>query len=129
MKKKEVDKGTVMQNYKKLKVWERSHKLCLKVYQLTSEFSEEEKYGIISQLRRATVSIPTKIAEGSGRSSNKDFNRFLQISLGSASEVEYIFYLSRELKFIREEQYLEIENNITEIKKMLSGLMSKVISA
>lgn len=98
------------------------------VYQLTSEFPKEEKYGIVSQLRRATVSIPTNIAEGTGRGSNKDFNRFLQIALGSASEVEYLFYLSRDLKFITQEQHLEIEKNIIEIKKMLSGLMSKVRS-
>ena len=83
-------------------------------------------YGITSQLRRAVLSIPTNIAEGTGRGSDADFKRFLQIAFGSASEVEYLLLLSIELKFIKDEEGKNLEAQIIEVKKMLSSLITKL---
>ncbi len=115
-----------MQDYKKLKVWEKSNKIALDVYSLTAEFPVEEKYGITSQIRRAVISIPTNIAEGTGRGSNKDFNRFLHISMGSASEVDYLLLLAKDLKFFDQNVYSKISDDLFEVKKMLTGLIKKV---
>ena len=84
-----------MQNYKDLQVWKKSHELTLEIYKVTKSFPKEEIFALVSQLRRASASIPTNIAEGSGRFTKKDFASFLQISLGSAQEVEYLILLSK----------------------------------
>lgn len=115
-----------MQDYKKLKVWEKSHQLCLNIYKLTRHFPDEEKYGLVAQLRRAAVSIPTNIVEGTGRESNKELVRFLNISMGSLVEVEYLIFLVKDLSIINEGQFTEINSNIVEIKKMLSGFIKTV---
>ena len=86
-----------MQNFRNLEVWEKSHELTLKLYKSTTEFPREEIYGLTSQIRRACASIPTNIAEGSGRETAADFARFLQIAVGSASEVEYLILLAHDL--------------------------------
>jgi four helix bundle protein len=78
-----------MKDFRQLKVWEKSHQLALAVYKITKEFPKEELYGLTSQIRRASMSIPTTIAEGCGRNTNKEFARFLQIAMGFASETEY----------------------------------------
>lgn len=83
-----------MQDYKKLKVWESSHNLTKRLYEVTSCFPKEELYGLTSQVRRAGSSIPTNITEGCGRNSPSDFAHFLQISLGSTFELEYLCFLS-----------------------------------
>ncbi|MDP1677631.1 MAG: four helix bundle protein [Bacteroidota bacterium] len=98
-----------MQNLKNLLVWQKAHLLVKEVYVVSNDFPKEELYGITSQLRRAAVSIPTNIAEGSGRGSDADFKRFLQIAFGSTSEVEYLIFLSKELQFISELQATSIE--------------------
>ncbi|MBE0663980.1 MAG: four helix bundle protein [Bacteroidales bacterium] len=115
-----------MQDYKKLEVWEKAHILIKEVYMLTVAFPKEELYGLVSQLRRASVSIPTNIAEGAGRESKADFGRYLQIAFGSANEVEYLLLLSYELKYLSQENYKGINAQIEEIKKMLSGLLKSV---
>lgn len=117
-----------MQSYKKLKVWERSHNLTLSTYMVTLKFPAHELYGLTNQIRRSCVSIPANIAEGSGRGSNADFARFLYIAFGSASELEYYFLLSRDLKYIPGTQYEQLSNDITEIKKMLSSFIKKLKS-
>ncbi len=114
-----------MQNYKDLLVWSKSHELVLKVYTLTKDFPKEETFGLVSQLRRAVTSIPTNIAEGSGRFTQKDFASFLQISLGSCQEVEYLAFLSTELKFISKADFDLINKSIGEIKAMLISLIKK----
>ncbi len=94
--------------------------LLLKVYKITATFPREELYGLTSQMRRACASIPTNIAEGCGRETDLDFARFLQIAMGSATEIEYLFMLSNSLVFIENNQYNELNDEIIEIKKMLT---------
>lgn len=115
-----------MQDYKKLLVWQKAHTLVLKIYEITNTFPQSEQFGLINQLRRAAYSIPSNIVEGCGRGSNKELNRYLQIAFGSANEIEYQMLLSKDLNYISESIYSEIESNIFEIKKMLNGLMKKV---
>lgn len=115
-----------MKDFRNLKVWEKSHKLVLNIYELTNDFPKSELYGLTSQIRRAAVSIPTNISEGCGKYSGNDFARFLQISMGSASELEYLILLSNELKLIDISVFTELNLNIVEIKKMLTSLMKKL---
>jgi len=110
-------------NFKELKVWQISRQLVKEVYDLTSRFPSEEKYGLVSQIRRCVVSIPTNIAEGSGRNTDKDFSHFLNISLGSAYELETLLTLSLDVKLISEKQLESIHSKISEIQKMTFGLI------
>lgn len=89
-----------MQNYKDLKVWEKAHSFTLKVYEETRNFPKEETYGLISQLKRASSSIPANIAEGCGKNSNLEFAHFLNIALGSSNEAEYFLILACDLKYL-----------------------------
>lgn len=115
-----------MQDFQKLKIWQKSHQLTLDVYRATGSFPTEEKYGMTSQLRRATSSIPANIAEGCGRGSNNELRRFCEIAMGSASEVEYFFLLARDLKFIPAENYQALNSKLVEIKKMLNAFIQKL---
>jgi four helix bundle protein len=115
-----------MKDFRILKVWQKSHSLTVKIYLKTKDFPKEELYGITSQLRRAITSIPTNIAEGCGRGSDKDFAKFVQIAIGSASESEYLILLSRELGFINDEDFNNINENICEIKRMLASLIKNL---
>jgi four helix bundle protein len=89
-----------MKDFRELKVWEKSHRLALKVYNATTKFPKEELYGLTSQMRRSSVSVPTNIAEGCGRNRDSELNRFFEIAMGSASELEYLFLLARDLGFL-----------------------------
>lgn len=115
-----------MQDFKNLKVWEKSHTFVLSVYRETVGFPSEEKFGITSQIRRASTSIPTNIAEGCGRGSNPELGRFLWISMGSASEVEYLLILSRDLGLISDSKYEELDSSLKEVKRKLKSLIQKV---
>ena len=115
-----------MQNYKELKVWEKAHSFTLKIYQVTKEFPKEEIYGLTSQMRRAAASIPVNIAEGCGRNSNLELANFLQISLGSTNEMEYDLLLAKELVYLSEPNYSELNILIGEIRAMLLSLIQKV---
>jgi four helix bundle protein len=115
-----------MKDFRKLIVWEKAHQLTLKIYKVTEDFPREELYGLTSQIRRAAVSIPTNIAEGCVRSSDADFSRFLYIALGSTSELEYLMLLSMDLKIIKNELHIELNNEINEIKKMLISMIQKL---
>src|SRR5512133_1836698 len=112
-----------MKDFRQLKVWERSHQLTLEVYKATKNFPKEELYGLTSQIRRASMSIPTNIAEGCGRYTDADFARFLQISMGSACETEYQLLLSCELGFLSKDQYDKLNTDATEVKRMLASLL------
>ena len=115
-----------MQDFKKLQVWRRSHDLTLRIYELTSQFPREEIYGITSQIRRASASIPTNIADGCGREGAPEFVRFLQIAMGSASETEYLVILAHDLKYIDDDQYDTVVDTIVNVKKMLAALIRTV---
>jgi len=115
-----------MQNFKKLKVWEKSHNLALEIYKVTSLFPKSELYGLTNQIRRASVSIPSNIAEGCGRSGGFDFSRFLVIALGSASELEYHLMLSNDLGFLSASNYAKLSKDITYIKRMLTNFIKKI---
>jgi len=117
-----------MKDFKKLKVWEKAHSLTLTIYEASANFPREELYGLTSQIRRACVSVPTNIAEGCGRSSDTDFARFLQISIGSASEVEYLLLLGRDLDLLLHEEYEELNSMVVEIKRMLTSLIKTLRS-
>jgi four helix bundle protein len=112
-----------MKNFRQLKVWEKSHQLALAIYKETKSFPKEELYGLTSQIRRASMSIPTNIAEGCGRNTDAEFARFLQIAMGSASETEYQLLLSHDLEFLNQEQYEKLNTDVTEIKRMLASLL------
>lgn len=115
-----------MKDFRKLSVWEKSHSLAVEIYQISSSFPQNEIYGITSQIRRACISIPANIAEGCGRNGEADFRRFLQIALGSASELEYHLLLAYDLKMLNEEKHQQLDNRVTEIKRMLTSLIQKL---
>lgn len=115
-----------MQNYKQLKVWEKSHQLTLEIYSITKLFPREEIYTLTNQLRRAAISVPCNIAEGCGKASQKDLANFLNIGLGSANECEYLLLLAKDLNYLSVEKYSDLENTINNIKAMLIKLLAKV---
>lgn len=115
-----------MKDFRKLNVWEKSHLLTLEVYKATRPFPKDELYGLTSQMRRASVSIPSNIAEGCGRGSDAELSRFCQISMGSASELEYQILLSRDLSYLEDLQYEKLTNMVTEVKKMLTSFIQKI---
>ena len=115
-----------MQNFRDLKVWQRSHALTMDIYRATKGFPTEERYGLTSQMRRSCSSIPTNIAEGCGRSGANELRRFLDIAMGSASELEYQLLLTRDLGLLIEEQYIELNEKTCEIKRMLTAFIRKL---
>ncbi len=115
-----------MRNFLNLEIWKRSHLLALKIYTITKSFPKEELFGLTSQMRRSSSSIPTNIAEGSGRNSNPQFLHFLQIATGSCSEIQYQFILSKDLSYISEEVFDELHSEIIEIRKMIFHYASKL---
>ncbi len=117
-----------MKDFRKLKVWEKAHRLVLSVYKLTRHFPADERFGLTLQIRRAATSVPTNIAEGCGRSSDRELARFLSIAAGSASEVEYQILLSGDLGYIEEDTYRDLLKQVIEIKRMLSVFLEKLIA-
>ena len=115
-----------MQNYKDLKIWDKGHDFTLKVYEVTRKFPKEELYSLTSQLRRASYSIPSNIAEGCGKKSQLEFAHFLNISHGSANEAEYFLILSKDLGYLTEDDFEILSKTINEIKAMLILFISKV---
>ena len=115
-----------MRDFKKYDIWKLSHAFTLKVYALTKTYPKDEIYGIISQIRRASSSIPTNISEGCGRDSDAEFNRFLTIALGSASEVEYLIILSKDLNYIDENTFILLNEEINTIKRKIYSLKQKL---
>jgi four helix bundle protein len=115
-----------MRDFKKYDIWQLSHELTLEVYKITSIYPKEELFGITSQLRRATSSIPTNISEGCGRNSDKEFNQFLNIALGSALETEYLFILSKDLNYLNHEKFKDLEIKINNIKSKIYKLKQKL---
>ncbi len=115
-----------MHNFKNLEVWKKSIQLTKLIYITTKDFPTYEQWGLTSQIRRSAVSISSNIAEGSSRKSNKDFIRFLEMSLGSAFELETQIITSKEIEFINEDKLNELNNLITEIQKKLFRLIESL---
>jgi len=114
----------ILKSYKELIVWQKSILLVKDIYLLTANLPVEEKFGLISQMQRASVSIPSNIAEGWGRLSKKNYIQFLRIARGSLFELETQIIITKELNYIKDSS--EIENLLTEISKMLNSLIKKL---
>ena len=115
-----------MRDYQKLDFWQRSHKLVLRIYKYTGSFPKEEMFGIVSQIRRCAVSIPSNIAEGCGRNSILELKRFLAIASGSASELQYQLILSYDLSYLTESIFKELNLEIILIRKMIFHYSNKL---
>ena len=113
-----------MHRYKELKFWQFSRVFCKEIYAYTATFPSDEKFGLVSQLRRASVSIASNIAEGASRKSNKDFSRFLTIALGSCYEIETQLLISKDLDFISDKQNSDLQEKLHSIIKMMSKFNS-----
>ena len=111
-----------MRTHEKLEVWKKSVDFVVEIYKVTEDFPKEEKFGLTSQIRRASVSIPANIAEGAARTSEKEFLYFLSISQGSASEVSTEILIAFRLGFLSEKTYLVLSSKLDEIGRMISGL-------
>jgi four helix bundle protein len=115
-----------MQDFHELKVWQKAHELTLAVYRLTGVFPRAEMYGLTSQLRRSSSSIPANLAEGRGRGGDREFARFCSIAMGSATETEYHLLLAKDLNLIKPEEYKRVADQTTEVKRMLTALLQKL---
>ncbi len=115
-----------MQDFRKLRVWEKAHNLTLDIYRATKCFLRDEMYGLTSQMRRAAVSIGSNIAEGSCRKGDADFGRFLQMAAGSASEVEYQLLLARDLNLLETPDWVRLSEEVVDVKRMLTSLLQKL---
>ena len=118
-----------MKNYKELNVWNKGIEIVKATYQLSKQIPSEEKYGLISQMTRSAVSIPANIAEGSSRSSDKDYARFLQIALGSAFELQTYFVILKEMRIGKKEDMASLENLIEAEIKMIHGFLRKLANS
>lgn len=116
-----------MHNFEKLKFWVKSIDFAKNIYLMSVELPKDEKFGLISQMKRCAVSIPSNIAEGSGRNSNKEFNHFLAVSLGSAYELQTQLLLCKELALIDDFKINELLKDLTEIQKMIYGFKQTLI--
>lgn len=115
-----------MRDFRELKVWDKSHKLTLEVYKATAAFPRNELYGLTSQIRRSSASIPANIAEGCGRDGDAELARFSRIAAGSASELEYHLLLANELNFLNSREHGKLTSEVTEIKRMLTSFIKKL---
>ncbi|HET8864070.1 MAG TPA: four helix bundle protein [Gracilimonas sp.] len=117
-----------MRDFRKLLVWQKSHQLTMAIYKSTTFYPKEEMYGLTNQMRRSASSVPSNIAEGCGRNTQSQLAYFLNIGMGSASELEYQLILSKDLGFINDQIFKEQTNQVTEVKRMLTSLHQKVSS-
>jgi four helix bundle protein len=115
-----------LQSFRNLRVWEKAHILTLDVYRSSKPFPRDEIYGLTSQMRRASASIGANIAEGSCRKGDCEFGRFLQIAIGSASELEYHLLLAHDLELLKSLDYDRLSEEVVEVKKMLASLICKL---
>jgi len=115
-----------MRDFRGMQVWQKAHALTLDVYRATNVFPRQEVFGLTSQMRRASSSIPANIAEGCGRGGDGEFGRFLQIAMGSASELEYHLLLAHALGYLDDTTHTSLETQVIEIKRMLTGLLRRL---
>jgi four helix bundle protein len=115
-----------VKDFHELKVWQKAHQLTLAVYRVTAAFPRAELYGLTSQLRRSSSSIPANLAEGCGRSGDAELARFCSIAMGSASELEYLLLLAKDLDLLNPKDYEELAPRAVEVKRMLTALIQKL---
>ena len=115
-----------MQDFRNLKVWEKSHQLTLAICSITGTFPRQEMYALTGQLRRAAASVPANIAEGCGRDTNAEPARFLQLAMGSASETEYHLLSARDLTYINDKDYTSVNAQVVQVKKMLAPFIKSL---
>jgi len=115
-----------MRDFHGLLVWQKAHALTLSIYRLTKQFPDDERFGLASRLRRSAASIPANLAEGCGRGGEQEFARFVQIAMGSASEVEYHLLLAKDLRYIGDTDSEPANADILEVKRMLASLLRTV---
>lgn len=115
-----------MRNFRELQVWQKAMEIASMTYRVTKLFPTEEKFGLVSQLNRAAVSISSNIAEGASRGSDKDFKRFLEIAIGSAFEVESQLLLAEKIGFLSNDQIAELLTLLNEEQRMLSVFIKKL---
>lgn len=115
-----------MSSYKELIVWQKSYSLTLQIYSLTKTFPKEELFSLVSQMRRASISIPSNIAEGNSRVSKKDHLQFIRIAYGSGAELETQLQLSKDLGYLKNEEYTKIASLLSEVMRMLNALMASL---
>ena len=120
------DSSEILKTYKELKVWQKSDQLCLKIYRITAGFPQDEKFGLTSQIRRASVSIPSNIAEGYGRKTTGDYVKYLYISYGSICELETQMMLSGDLDYCDSATLRDIMDEIYEVERMLKALIKSL---
>jgi four helix bundle protein len=118
--------GEHMKDFRELKVWEKAHQMVLDSYTATIDFPKQELFGLVSQIRRCSSSIPANIAEGCGRIGNSELHRFLQIACGSVNELEYHFLLARDLGYLSKQSHANLEKQLLDVKRMLVALTRKV---
>jgi four helix bundle protein len=116
-----------MGDFHQLVVWQKAHNLTLDVYRATANFPKHEMFGLTSQVRRASVSIPANIAEGTGRGGDREFLRFLTIAMGSAAELEYHVLLAHELNYVSDHDYETIIKSTSEVLRMLRRLHARIV--
>ena len=117
-----------MRDFKRLKVWEKAHRLTLAVYQASATFPKSELFGLTSQLRRASASVPANIAEGCGRGGETELARYFRIAAGSASEAEYHLLLARDLGYIDAAIYGRLLDDLIEVKRMIHAYSTKLMA-
>ncbi len=113
-----------MSNFQELKVWQKAHQLVLEIYKTTKKFPSEEKFSLVDQIKRSSSSIPTNIVEGNERKTKNEFIQFLYISKGSCAETKYHLLLSKDLNYISDQDYEKLNQQLTEISKMISSLIN-----
>ena len=115
-----------MRAFRELVVWQKAHHLTINVYRITKSFPRDELYGLTSQMRRSAASVGANIAEGCGRGTPRDFARFVQVALGSASELENQLLLARDLGLISTSTHADLDKSVTDVKRMLTGLLRRL---
>ena len=115
-----------MKDFRKLKVWEKAHALTVDVYRASGRFPKNEMFGLTAQIRRASVSIASNLAEGCGRRTDGELGRFATFAMGSASEVEYQLLLARDLGYLDVSEAAGLSERVVEVKRMIGGLMSRL---
>jgi len=116
----------MLKNYKELKVWQKAYQLCITIYKITKHFPKDERYGLISQIRRSAVSVPSNIAEGYGRKTTPEYIQSLYIAYGSHCELETQILLSKDLGYIKTEDFEILQRDIGEVERMLKALIKSL---